>query len=217
VQGYYAERFHTEPPYIPYGSDIKIVPPGDTLKKYGLEEQGYILFVGRLVPENCVHHLIEAYIQLNTELKCVIVGDSSYAEPYKNHLKSLARDNPNIIFTGYIFGDGYHELGSNATLFVETSEVGGTHPAVIEAMAFGNCVIVNDTPENLETIADAGLSYDGKIGSVSLRDILNKLLSKPSSIKTYQNKATNRARNTYSWEAVTDAYENLFYEILEGT
>ena len=72
------------------------------------------------MPENCVHHLAEAFIGLNTELKCVIVGDAPYAEAYITDLK--ARASPNVIFTGYLFGEGYHELGSNAYIFVETSE-----------------------------------------------------------------------------------------------
>lgn len=142
VQGYYVDRFKDEPPYIPYGSDVEIVPPGETLAQFGLEANGYILFVGRLVPENCAHHLVQAFRGLNTELKCVIVGDAPYAEEYISSLKKLAEGDERIVFTGYVFGKGYLELGSNACIFVETSGVGGTHPALVEAMAFRNCVVV---------------------------------------------------------------------------
>ncbi len=92
-----------------------------------------MLFVGRLVPENCAHHLVEAFRNLSTDLKCVIVGDAAYAEEYKASLHALAEGDPRIIFTGYLFGKGYHELGTNARIFVETSGVGGTHPALVEA------------------------------------------------------------------------------------
>ncbi len=214
VQNYYHSIYRSTPPYIPYGSDVEIVAPGEILQQFGLSPQKYILFVGRLVPENCIHHLIEAYNSLNTDLKCVIVGDSSYSEEYKIKLRNLAFNNPNIIFTGYIFGKGYHELGSNAYMFVETSGVGGTHPALIEAMAFGNCVITHDTPENLETIANAGLSYDGKEGGASLKIVLNNLLSQPLLVEEYRARAKQHAQSKYTWQAVTDAYERLFYEIL---
>jgi glycosyltransferase involved in cell wall biosynthesis len=213
VQNYYRDRFQSQPLYITYGSEIERVAPGETLELYGLQAQNYILFVGRLVPENCVHHLILAFQKLETDLKCVIVGHASYAEKYIAELKTLAQDDPRIIFTGYVFGQSYHELGSNAKVFVETSGVGGTHPALTEAMAFGNCVVANDTPENLETIGEAGVAYDGKVGAESLRSSLERLLSKPELIDQYRQRANRRARLLYSWEAVTDDYERLFYKL----
>lgn len=213
VQQFYKEHYRDEPAYIPYGSDIEILPPQETLKQYGLESGKYILFVGRLVPENCVHHLVEAFRAIDTDFKCVIVGDAPYAEEYQASLKKLAEDDERIIFTGYVFGGGYQELGSNAYIFVEPSGVGGTHPALVEAMAFGNCVIVHNTPENLETISEAGFSYDGKTGAEDLRRVLGGLLQASEMVETYRLKARRRAQTVYSWEAVTDAYERLFYRV----
>jgi len=213
VQGYYRDRFNSEPPYIPYGSEIDISPPGDTLAKFGLEPNKYILFVGRLVPENCAHHLVEAFKKIDTDLKCVIVGNAAYADEYIASLKAIAEGDSRILFTGYVFGKGYHELGSNASIFVETSGVGGTHPALVEAMAFGNCVITYNTPENLETIGDAGFSYDGKVGADSLQQLLEKLLSEPETITEYSQKAKHHAQTHYTWEVVTDEYERLFYQL----
>jgi glycosyltransferase involved in cell wall biosynthesis len=213
VQGYYRDRFNNEPPYIPYGSEVDILPPGETLAKFGLEPNKYILFVGRLVPENCAHHLVEAFKKIDTNLKCVIVGDAAYAQEYITSLKTRAEGDSRIIFTGYVFGKGYHELGSNAYIFVETSGVGGTHPALVEAMAFGNCVITHNTPENLETIGDAGFSYDGKVGANSLQQLLEKLLSEPETLTEYRQRAKHRAQTHYTWEVVTDEYEHLFYQL----
>lgn len=213
VQAYYRDRFGSEPPYILYGSEVEIVPPGDTLARFGLEPGKYILFVGRLVPENCVHHLVEAFRELDTDLKCVIVGDAPYVANYITSLKTSAKDDPRVIFTGYVFGKGYYEIGSNAYIFVETSGVGGTHPALVEAMAFGNCVVVHNTPENLETIGDAGFAYEGKMGADSLRQVLQRLLPEPDLVREYRQRAHQRARTHYTWEAVTDAYERLFYQL----
>jgi len=215
VQSYYRHRFGSEPPYIPYGSEVEIVPPGETLARFGLEPGGYVLFVGRLVPENCAHHLVEAFRGLDTDLKCVVVGDAPYVEDYIASLKARAQGDPRIIFTGYVFGRGYRELGSNAYIFIETSGVGGTHPALIEAMAFGNCVVVHNTLENLETIGDTGFAYDGKIGAGSLRRVLQHLLAEPGLVKEYRERARQHARTHYTWDAVTDAYERLFYQLCE--
>ncbi|MDD5367629.1 MAG: DUF1972 domain-containing protein [Anaerolineaceae bacterium] len=215
VQGYYQNTYNQLPPYIPYGSEVKKELPGDTLEKFGLEPRRYVLFVGRLVPENCAHHLIEAFREINTEMKCVIVGDAPYADDYIQSLRQCAGDDRRIIFTGYQFGKSYQELGSNSFIFVETSSVGGTHPALTEAMAFSNCIIVNNTPENLETIADGGLSYNGNQGAVSLRRVLEGLIQDPDQVEKYRLLAEARALNTYSWEKVTDEYEALFANLLE--
>jgi glycosyltransferase involved in cell wall biosynthesis len=213
IQAYYRDRFHSEPPFIPYGSEVEHVPPGETLARFDLEPQRYVLFVGRLVPENCAHHLVDAYAGLDTDLKCVIVGDAPYAEGYIADLKARARADDRILFTGYLFGQGYHELGTHASIFVETSGVGGTHPALVEAMAFGACVIAHNTPENLETIGDAGFAYDGEAGAESLRAVLQRLLADPATMAEYQQRARQRAQTTYQWDAVTDAYERLFYQL----
>jgi len=210
VQRYYQERFNSKPIFIPYGSEVENLPPGELMKKYQLEPEQYILFVGRLVPENNIHHLVQAFKEIDANMKCVIVGDAAYAEEYKEYLHNLADSDQRIIFTGYIFGEGYYELGSNAYMFIETSGVGGTHPAVVEAMAFGNCVIVNNTPENLETIGEAGFSYEGKKGASSLLEKLNILLSDSDLVHEYRNRARLRAKLNYSWESVTDQYEDLF-------
>jgi glycosyltransferase involved in cell wall biosynthesis len=215
VSDYYQKHFNSKPPVIKYGSEVENLPPGETLKKFGLEKNKYILFVGRLVPEKRIEHLLIAFNRLDTDLKCVIVGDAPYSEEYKQSLKSIAQDNEKIVFTGYVFGEGYYELGSNALIFVATSDVSGTAPALTEALGFGNCVVVNNTPENLETIGDAGLYYDGKVGADSLHEVLSTLINNKDIIQNYKNLALERAKTHFSWEAVTDEYERLFYQLLK--
>jgi glycosyltransferase involved in cell wall biosynthesis len=215
VQAYYQNRFGKLPPYIPYGSEVEMDERTETLDSLGLQPRKYFLFVGRLVPENCAHHLVEAFHNVKSDFKCVIVGDAPYAEEYKQWLRSLASDDPRIIFPGYVFGKGYNELGTHAYAFVETSGVGGTHPALLESMAFGNCVVVNDTAENLETMGDTGFSYNGKIGADSLRPVLTEILSKNETVELCRSKAKARALTVYSWESVVDSYETLFYDLLK--
>ncbi|MBK9091234.1 MAG: glycosyltransferase [Anaerolineae bacterium] len=208
VQQFYRDTYHADSPYIAYGAELPIRPAGAQLAQWGLEARRYVLFVGRLVPENCADHLVQAFQALNTDMKCVIVGDAPYAAEYITRLKAV-RD-PRIIFTGYCFGEGYWELTSNAYLFVETSGVGGTHPALVEAMAFGNCVVAHDTAENQETIDEAGFVYDGASGASALAPRLQQLLDDPALVAVYRQKAAARAAAYYSWEKVTDDYEALF-------
>jgi glycosyltransferase involved in cell wall biosynthesis len=214
VQRYYQDMYQIPSTFIAYGAELPKRAAGDTLRQYDLKSRDYVLFVGRLVPENCAHHLVEAWEGLDTDMKCVIVGDAAYADQYQASLKDT-RD-PRIVFTGYLFGEGYWELASNAYAFVLTSGVGGTHPALVEAMAYGNCVIVHNTQENLETISDAGLSYDGQIGGDSLRSVLKGILENPAMTESYRSKAADRASRYYTWEAITDSYETLFFDVLAG-
>jgi glycosyltransferase involved in cell wall biosynthesis len=215
VQAYYREHFHHDPIYIPYGSELDRRPPGDTLARFGLTPGQYVLFVGRLVAENCVDHLVDAFPRVRTDFKCVVVGGASYAGDYIAQLEAKAAADPRIILTGYLFGEAYQELGSNAAVFVETSGVGGTHPALVEAMAFDRCVVVNDTPENLETIGTAGRSYSGAEGAPALARVLQDLLDHPDEIGDLAAAAGRRAREHYTWTAVTDAYERLFQQLCE--
>jgi glycosyltransferase involved in cell wall biosynthesis len=222
VQQYYRDRYRSNSVYIPYGSEVSPLPAGETLRRFGLEPRKYVLFVGRLVPENCAHHLVESFRQLKLQgvqrdMKCVIVGDAPYAEEYIRRLKASA--GPDVLFTGYCFGESYRELGSNAYAFVESSGVGGTHPALLEAMAMGNCVVVNGTEENLETIGDAGLSYREATDQGSARALaalLQGLVDSPDLVAEYREKARSRAQQEYTWDTVTDRYETLFYEVVEG-
>jgi len=213
VQQYYARHHRAEARYIPYGSEVAPLPPGPFLKRYGLEPRRYFLFVGRLVPENCAHHLVDAYKLLDTDMKCVIVGDAPYAEGYIASLKTNAGEG--VIFTGYLFDEGYRELSTHPYAFVETSGVGGTHPALLEAMGLGNCVVVHDTAENLETIGDAGLSYAGRRGGEALAGVLYALLNDPKRVAAYRQRAGERVRRYYTWDRITDAYEGLFEHLLE--
>jgi glycosyltransferase involved in cell wall biosynthesis len=119
-----------------------------------------------------------------------------------------------VCFTGYVFGDGYRELARNAAIFVVPTEAGSTHPVIVEAMAAGNCVVVNDYQPNMETIGDAGVSYHGPEGAADLQRVLAELLEDPARVERYRELAAARARAEYSWDAVTDGFENVAKDVV---
>ena len=158
--------------------------------------------------------LVEAFEGLATDQKLVIVGDAPYASEYQARLR--ATTDQRIMFTGYLFNDGYRELARNATLFVVPTEVGGTHPVIVEAMATGNCVVVNDHEPNLEVVGDAGVSYKGHEGAAGLRRVLQELLADPQRVQRCREAAVERARSTYSWDTVAVQYETLARQTARG-
>src|SRR5215217_5831219 len=124
--------------------------------RWGVEPNRYVLYVSRLEPENNAEMVIEAFRRVRTPQKLLVVGDAPYAHEYIAHLRSLARRDRRIVFTGFVFGDAYRALQQNAYCYVHATEVGGTHPALLEAMGYGNCVLTLATPENLEVVGEAG-------------------------------------------------------------
>lgn len=210
IQEYYRRRYGKESWMIAYGAEIERHADAQGLRAFDLEREKYILYVSRLEPENNAHLVIEAFEGVRTEMKLVIVGDAPYARDYIRRLKQT-RD-PRVRFTGFVFGDGYRILQQNAYCYVHATEVGGTHPALVEAMGFGNCVLVLDTPENREVAGEAGLYYRD---AAELRCQLQQLIDSPNLVESFRQRARARAQTNYSWDQVTDQYEKLFKEIVE--
>jgi len=208
-----------------YGRRIGVIPygvedPGDggteTLERLGLEPRRYILFVGRLEPENNPHVLVEAFSRIPMSetdgMKLVVVGGAPYAGEYIRNVHRAG--DPRVLFPGYVFGRGYWELQRNAYAFCAPTEVGGTHPVILEALAAGNCVIVNDHAPNVETVGEAGLTFSGREGVPALTGQLERILSDPQLVEGYRERARERARR-YDWDAVTDEYEALLRRACE--
>ena len=212
VQKYYADVYGAESSLITYGIREIPVSGRDWLDRFALHPREYVLFVGRLVPENNIHHLIRAFEQNSTDKKLVIVGADPWEKDYVRSLKSTS--DPRVIFTGGVYGQGYAQLQKNAYIFVLPDEVGGTHPALVEAMGFANCVLVNDTASNLEVVGDAGFSYVGKEGPRDLARQLQMLLDNPSLVSDFRLKAEKRARAQYSWESVVRDHLALYDRVL---
>lgn len=210
IQRYYAERYGAPSTFIAYGADGTRAETRDVLDKLGLKGADYVLYVTRLEPENNPHVLVRAFEKVETPLKLVIVGHAPYADAYIRELKKTS--DPRIMFPGGIYGEGYRELQTNARIYVQASEVGGCHPALIEAMGFGNCVLVNDTPENRETIGDAGVVYSFNDPG-DLAEKLQHLLDNPPEVERLAALSTQRARTVYNWEHIADQYEKMFKEM----
>jgi glycosyltransferase involved in cell wall biosynthesis len=214
VMNYYQQNFGAASSCIVYGMREHISRQREVLDRFGLSERDYVLFVGRLVPENNVDVLIRAFEGTVTDRKLVIVGDDPWEKEYMRSLKST-RD-ARVIFTGGVYGEGYAQLQQNAYLFVLPDEVGGTHPALVEAMGYGNCVLVNDTRSNQEVIGDSGIAYRGADGEADLQRKMQQLLDAPSLVEQYRIRARQRAQTHYRWEDVVQRHAIVYQKIAGG-
>lgn len=213
IEDYYLKRYGKKSHMIPYGAQTEREESTDLLKGFQLEDDGYILYVSRLEPENNADLVIKAFEAVQTDKKLAIVGDAPYARDYKRNLMKT-RD-PRIIFTGYVFGRGYRQLQSHAYCYVHATEVGGTHPALLDGMALGRWVLANGTPENMEVLGDGGIVYQ-KNDLCDLREKLSYVIDHPGDRATFSEKARQRISRFYTWELVTDRYERLFSSLLKA-
>ena len=214
VKEWYRRTYGKAPVYINYGAKISSRGADHTvLHKFGVEENRYILSVGRLVPEKGIHHLISAFNDLETRSKyaLVIVGRNPYESTYESSLRRLAKDN--VKFLGYVYGSDMENLFKGAYLYVSASELEGTSLALLSAMGFGNCVLVSDIPENLETIGDAGVSFRNR-DPRDLHEKMLPLLSNPEIVSNYRWKAIERVARFYSWDSAADRTEQLYLSLI---
>ena len=208
IEDYYRSRYDADPVMIAYGADCERDEGVDALRQLGLEPREYLLYVSRLEPENNAHVVVEAYGAVETDRPLVIVGDAPYAAAYIERLKTLA--DPRVLFPGAIYGRDCRQLRSHAYAWIQATEVGGTHPALLEAMGAGNCVLAKDRPEHREVLGDAGLYFDDV---ADLTSLMSRVLHDGELADGLRGRARERAASLYSWETVTDQYEALFERI----
>lgn len=210
VQRYFLDTYGRKTQYIPNGIERPVICGAEEItEKYGLEKNGYILFLARLVPEKGLHYLIDAYKQISTDKKLVIAGGSSHSFDYMNRVRESALEDERIIMTGFAQGRLLEELYSNAYLFVLPSDVEGMALSLLEAMSYGNCCLVSDIDENLEVVEDKAVSFcKGDVGD--LKDKLRDLLKHPDKVAAYKAQSADFVCNKYNWQTVTEQTAALY-------
>lgn len=208
IQEYFCRRYGKRSTMIAYGSQV----PEDcgTLEDFDLPQKRYILYVSRLEPENNPELVIRAYRQVHTDWPLVMVGGNCYDCRFVDRLKHLADDR--VVFPGPIYGRKYWQLLQNAGLYVSACEVGGLHPALIEALAAQSAVLCLDTPENRETAGDCGVFFQREASDLAAG--MARLLQDSALRDELGRRAKIRARDVFGWDEVTERYESLFSEVL---
>ena len=211
IADYYRKKYRRESVMIPYGAELEPVATDDVLGKLGLERRKYFLFVSRMEPENNGLLVRESFERVATAMKLALVGDAPYAADYIAKVHNT--DDPRVVIPGAIYGQGYRELGSHCFAYIHATEVGGTHPALIEAMGRCALTLYLDTPENAEVAEGAGLPFTHH----DLARVIEHVLGySEDECASWRARAMERVRSRYSWEAVTDAYERLLKGLAKG-
>ncbi len=188
------------------------VMPQEILR-LGLQPRRYMLFVGRLVREKGVHHLVRAFRQLNPDCQLVIAGEVRGGEAYRRELQALAGNDPRIHWPGTVGGRLLDELFSHARLFVQPSEMEGLCFALLQAMSYGNLCLASDIPALCEALGDTGLLFRSG-DTADLADKLQTALQLHDSGRALGVQARNRVTKHYSWEPILDQWETFYAKVL---
>ena len=196
--------------FIPYGGDA----PGDLEVEPGLGHRSYVLAVARFVPENTIEEFLEAASRLARDTKVVLVGSSGYGGELDERAKALAEKQPNFLWLGHLRDDRrLNSLWQHAGAYFHGHSVGGTNPALVQAMACGAPTVARDTVYNREVLGAAAEFVDPE--PAAIESGIRRVLTDPVRQSELSLTASARAAEAYSWQGVNTAYERALVDLIE--
>lgn len=210
VQEYFKSTYGRETVFIPNGVSLPVFAPVNEIKKkWGLEKESYILFLGRIVPEKGLRYLVEAWKGVTTDKKLVIAGGSSDTQEFLAELQNSCKGLDSVVFTGFQQGRVLEELYSNAYVYCLPSDLEGMPLSLLEAMSYGNCCLVSDIKECTEVV-EANSAVFRHSDASDLREKLQMLLDDKKLVEEYKSGAAEYITNKYNWDDVVDRTLELY-------
>jgi glycosyltransferase involved in cell wall biosynthesis len=206
IRRYYRRAYRRSSEMIVYGGDLKAPEASNRLDELGLAAGEYLLYVSRFEPENNPDRVVEAYRRVGGSRRLVMVGGAPYARGLTRRVAELADER--VLLPGAIYGDGYRQLLFNCRAYIHATEVGGTHPALVEAMGAGRPVLYYDTPENREVAGEVGLRFRFD-GEQSLERVIDRVVDDTEELLEMGRLSRKRVNERYRWSEVTDRYEQV--------
>lgn len=217
LRDHYESRFARSTVYIPNGVTAPApAPAGPACRRLELEPGGYVLFVGRLVPEKACDVLLRAFAQLPSSVRLVLAGDSSFTDDYVATLHELAAADRRVVLAGYVYGDDLRELYDNAAAFVLPSLLEGLPLTLLEAASYGVPVVASDIPPHREVVGtDAPGHRLVPPGDVmALAAAIGATLTDPLRARSGALRLRDQVLDEYRWDDVTDRLESLYRALL---
>ncbi len=211
IQRYYRRAWRRSSVMIPYGGDLPLPEGNSALRRLGLAPGAYLLYVSRFEPENNPDRVVAAYRAVGGDVPLVLVGGAPYAHGLIRRVRRLAFEDPRVVLAGPVYGEEYRQLLFHARAYVHATEVGGTHPALVEAMGAGRVIFFLDNMPNREVAGGVGVPFTFADGG-GLTAALAGFLAAPERFAGLGAAARDRVAERYRWDDVAAAYER----VLEG-
>lgn len=213
---YYQDTHNTPSTTIAYGAE-HIEGDALILPAFGLEPRNYFLQITRFEPENNPLVTLRAFRRLNRpDLKLVLVGGSVFDSDYSRAIAAeVEMAGSSVVMCGFCYArETLAALRSHCLAYVHGNEVGGTNPALLEAMASGAFVLARDCIFNREVLADCGRYFVPE--ELDLAKAMSWVAEHSSGLDDYREKAKERILGHYTWEGVAAAYATLVRETAAG-
>jgi len=211
LQRRYRETHGIEAFYVPNGGVLRERTDPGKILEWGLEPGKYVLFLGRFSPEKGCHLLVEAFEQIDADVKLLMAGASSYCDEYSQGLRTHASER--IQMLDWVSGDTLDELLTNAMVFVLPSDLEGLSLALLDAMGAGLCVLTSDVPENLEVVEGAGFTFQ-RGSATDLADRLRFLIANPAVREAAGKAAKKRIAEHYQWQTIAEGIEKAYFQMM---
>ena len=211
VQQYFKDTYNRNSHLIPNGvNKVENKEPQIIKEKYGLNKENYILFLARIVPEKGLDYLIDAYKEIETDIKLVIAGGASHTNNYYNEVVNKAKDDKRIIFTDFVQGEELQELYSNCFLYCLPSDIEGMPISLMEAMSYGRCCLTSDIEENTQVTGKYGKTF--KKGDVKdlIKQLENIINNRDKEMWHKNEEISNYILEKYNWDDVTKQTKELY-------
>lgn len=212
---YFSSTYHKPCVTIPTAVDIPdLSVESDVKERFGLEKDGYFLSLGRLVQEKNPDYIVKAYLASGiTDKKLVIAGNNNQDKAYVESLHELAKGNPNVIFTGAVYGNDKEVLMRDCFCFCIPSTIEGLAITLLEAMSYGRIVIASDIPSNREGLGDNGIwcKYE------DVDDLARQMRyvhANYASLQGLGGSNFERIKRQFTWDSVSQKYVDYLSSIL---
>jgi glycosyltransferase involved in cell wall biosynthesis len=217
MRAFYREEFGRDSYFVAYGAEIKESEHPEVLAAYGVEPRGYYLIASRMVPENNADLIIKAFTASRSKRQLLIAGGANFTSPWVEALR--ATTDPRVRFLGHI-PDAEHirELHCNCYGYLHGHSLGGTNPALLKALGYGNCVIALDNPFNREVLVNRAGREFGVLfpkNAEALTATLNDIDADDAKAARLRAAAPDRIREAYTWEFIVNEYERIFSSVAE--
>lgn len=205
------QQFHRDGVFIPYGGDV----PRDLPIEPGLRHREYVLVVARFVPENTIPEFFDAIESIASERDVVIVGSSGYGGELDQRAAELSGRLDRVHWLGHVSDDDrLFSLWQHAGVYFHGHSVGGTNPALVQAMACGTPIVARDTIYNREVLGEGAILVEPRPDAIATTILAT--IGDSSLLNRLSQDAFSRSRTTYSWESVCESYASALSALVKG-
>jgi len=188
----------------------------DILDKFGIKRNNYVLYLGRLVQDKNPNCLVEGFVQSNYgDKQLVVCGSAAPGSQFEQDLHSIAKNCPNVIFTGSVFGEDKDTILRNAWAYCLPSTIEGLPISLLEAMSYGKVCIASDIPANREALGESGIWVE-KENSDDITKVLNVLYDHYSDYCWQGEYNRKRVEHEFSWANKAMDYSDFAHKVLNG-